>query len=646
MTKETERRRILVIDDNDSIHGDFRKTLDRRSSTERLAAAAAALFGDSKSDGPQPLSFEVESALQGKEGHEMVQKAIRDGRPYALAFVDMRMPPGWDGVETVQHLWEADPELQIVICTAYTDYSWDQIVEKLGATDRLLILKKPFDPIEVCQLATSLSEKWKLKRQAVLKLDQLEKMVHERTADLRRAALTDALTGLPNRASIHDHIKQAIAHAAAHPDSRFAAFFIDFDRFKVINDSQGHKVGDQLLASIADRLCVLLNQQRDNNDLAQAPCIAARLGGDEFVILQRGIRGNDQAVELAEKLIATLNDVYQLGENEVQTTASIGITTSDHAYQWSDEVLRDADSAMYRAKSMGKARYVVFNPEMRDETMRRLTLENDLRKAIDQKQFFLVYQPIVSLTDANLVGFEALLRWRHPQRGIVSPADFIYLAEETGAVVQIGQWVFNEAIHQFRDWVDRFPEAANLTMSINCSIKQLARGRFAKTVMEALGAGGMAPQQLNIEVTESIMMSNPEECRQTLEELRALGVKIHMDDFGTGYSSLNCLHTLPLNVLKIDRSFVHNVSQRRDYAAVIDAIVQLAHNLGMKVVAEGIETADHAAMLCALDCDYGQGYFFSKPLMAEDAAAFIQSKACVHKQASPDSQNQRALVAT
>jgi diguanylate cyclase (GGDEF)-like protein len=626
MSHSSDRRRILVIDDNDAIHGDFRKTLEQQTPTERLANAAALLFGGPKTPAAAGApGFEVDTALQGQEGYEKVKASLAEGRPYAMAFVDMRMPPGWDGVETIQHLWQVDPELQVVICTAFTDYSWEQIVAALGTTDRLLILKKPFDPMEVCQLASALSEKWKLKRQASLKMIDLEKMVHERTTELQRMAMLDKLTGLPNRAWLMERLKRFVARTLAEPAFRFSVLFIDFDRFKMINDSLGHPVGDQLLVSISNRLRGAL-EIGDAIDASDSKPAVARLGGDEFVVIQPHIQGVSDAVALAERLNAVLSASYSLNDIEVHSTASIGIATSEVGYHWGDDILRDADSAMYRAKSLGKARCTVFSPEMHQEAVARLTLETDLRRALKRREFVLYYQPIVSLADARLVGFEALMRWNHPQRGLIMPSEFIPVAEETGMILDIGTWVLEEATRQMQQWTRQIPGSASLEVSVNCSRRQIADPRFLTMVGDVLGRTGLAPQRVNLEITESMVMQNLAEMKEKLLQIRALGLKLHMDDFGTGYSSLHCLHGLPLNVLKIDRSFVHNVSLRRDYAAVIDAIILLAHNLGMKVIAEGVEAADHVAMLCGLDCDEAQGFLFSKPLTADDAGGFISQR--------------------
>jgi predicted signal transduction protein with EAL and GGDEF domain len=631
MIDPQQRRRILVIDDNDAIHDDFRKTLAQSSPVAGLAAAASMIFGTANiAAEPCEDDFEIDSALQGEQGFRMVQEAVANGRAYAMAFVDMRMPPGWDGVETIQHLWSVDPDLQVVICTAHTDYSWEQIVHALGKTDRLLILKKPFDPMEVCQLATSLCEKWKLKRQAGIKHEELERMVQERTTSLRRMAITDQLTGLPNRAGLQEYLTRAVARTAGSATPAFAVLFMDFDRFKLVNDSLGHEAGDQLLVLLSRRLCELLRV--DVNALlgggarcsAGSPLesIAARLGGDEFVVVPQGIRSLAEAEALAQRIVAAMAAPFEIKGQLVHCTASIGIALGDGS-QRGEDILREADTAMYAAKSRGRNGYSSFTPEMHKSVVSRLTLENDLQQALERGELFLEYQPIIALSDALLEGFEALLRWKHPTRGLISPADFIPIAEETGLIVPIGRWVLDEALRQLRQWHMRAPRAAELAISVNCSKRQLLDPRFPAQVREALHRHGVAPAHLNLEITESAVFEHQEQTLKTINELKAAGICLHMDDFGTGYSSLSYLHLLQLHVLKIDRSFITNVSMRRDYASVVNAIIQLAQNLGMKVIAEGVETADHAAMLCALDCHAGQGYFFSRPVPADKAFAFI-----------------------
>ncbi|HVS69855.1 MAG TPA: EAL domain-containing protein [Phycisphaerae bacterium] len=625
MNDQPERRRILVIDDTDSIHSDFRKTLAPRTQVQRLASAAAFLFGDSPATPAAATpSFEMESAMQGQEGFEKVRAAVAENRPFAMAFVDMRMPPGWDGVETIEHLWQVDPELQVVICTAFSDHTWDDIIARLGTTDRLLILKKPFDPVEVCQLATALSEKRKLKRQATLKLADLERMVHERTSDLQRLALQDRLTGLPNRAWLMEQLTTLVAKNAGAAPTPFALLFLDFDRFKMVNDSLGHNAGDELLKAISARLTDALADYAAAGG-KPAAC-AARLGGDEFVVLQPGVASINDAVDMARRLSEKLAAPYHIQNVPVHSTASIGIALADSAYQWADDVLRDADTAMYRAKTKARGSWTIFTPEMRKEAIARLTLENDLRRALENREFVLHYQPILSLEDARLTGFEALLRWNHPQRGLILPDEFIPVTEETGMILQLGEWVLTEAARQLQEWSSRYPAARNLAVSVNTSRRQLIAPPFLSIVEKALAATQLEPHRLNLEITESVFIQDHNHVRDVLQRIRAMNVGVHMDDFGTGYSSLNCLHGLPLNVLKVDRSFIQNVSLRRDYAAVVDAIIVLAHNLGMKVIAEGVESADHLAMLSGLDCDAAQGNFFSPPMPAADTEAFIRQR--------------------
>jgi diguanylate cyclase (GGDEF)-like protein len=628
MATETARppRRILVIDDNAAIHNDFRKTLQGgEEPSAKLSSGKAALFGDAAPvthDTPLP-KFELESALQGEEGLKKLEDTLKAGKPFNVAFVDMRMPPGWDGVQTIQRLWAADPNVQVVICTAFSDYSWQEISIKLGLTDRLLILKKPFDPVEITQIATSLSEKWSLGRTAKLKMDQLEHMVQERTAELVHAALHDKLTGLPNRALLRDRIVQAIERRKRNPDYKFALFFADFDRFKLINDSLGHEVGDELLVAISERLAKSL-RTTDSVCLSDSTSTAARLGGDEFVIVADDLKSFEDVGRIADRLLAALGETYKLGENSVTSTASIGITTSAIPYENADDMLRDADTAMYHAKATGKARYVLFDRHMHEQVTARLEMENDLRHALERGEMLLNYQPVVSLNDATLVGFEALVRWNHRTRGMILPGEFIPCCEETGLINPIGYWVLVEACKQLKAWQSAFPTQASLSMSVNLSAKQLIMPEFASRVRKLLAETGLKPEHLILEITETVMIRNADASIPVLRELKEMGIQLHMDDFGTGYSSLSCLHRFPLTGLKIDQTFVKSAGESRDYAAIVHAIVTLARNLGMSLVAEGIETAEQVVLLQAMECENGQGFYFSKPLNAAAALGYIQ----------------------
>ena len=618
-------RRILVIDDNDAIHSDFRKILAGSELGADLAGDEEALFGQSQPTRPA-ISFQIDSALQGQDGCELVATAVGCGKPYHLAFVDMRMPPGWDGVQTIEKLWEVDPNLQVVICTAYSDYSWEQIIDRLGVTDRMLILKKPLDEAEVSQLASALTAKWLVTAQARMKEAELEQIVQQRTAELKEAALVDKLTGLPNRALLNDRLNQLIRSAHRDPAHRFALLFLDFDRFKVVNDSLGHEIGDLLLVSIAERLRKA-TRSNDSICLPGAPLAltAARLGGDEFIVLLDQLRDFHDAARVTERLLQVLSEPYHLKGHVVHTSASIGITTSAPNYTNAEDMIRDADTAMYRAKAAGKARYVVFDQKMHEDAVRRLSLETDLRQAIDRTEFMLQYQPIISLRDGSITSFEALIRWKHPLRGMISPGEFIPLAEEIGAIIPIGFWVLGEACRQLADWRQRL-RCPSLAISVNLSRKQLAAPDLTEQTQKILAQYGLSPSDLILEITESAIMEEAERSMRALEALRSLGIQLHMDDFGSGYSSLGCLHRFPLTGLKIDRAFIQNVGERRDYSAVVNAIVTLARNLGIRLVAEGVETVEQLHMLLSMGCDQVQGYHFARPMDPANAEAFICSR--------------------
>ncbi len=571
------------------------------------------------SDVPQ-IEFEIDDALQGRDGYEKVRAAKAAGTPYHLAFVDMRMPPGWDGVQTIEKLWEADPCLQVVICSAYSAYSWEQIAGKLGTTDRLLILKKPFDRLEVFQLATALTAKWLATAQAQLKMSELERLVEKRTSELKEAAFVDRLTGLPNRALLIDRLGQLFEHAQRDKSRKFAVLFLDFDRFKVVNDSLGHEIGDLLLIAIANRL----HLETRRTDLVASLTTTARLGGDEFIVVLDELREYHDAVRVTERLMAALAAPFDIKGNIIHSTASIGVTTNAIQYAHPDNMIRDADTAMYRAKAAGKACYMVFDRQMHQDAVTRLTLESDLRSAIESRQFFLQYQPIVCLPTGAIVGFEALVRWRHPERGMVSPADFIPLAEEIGVIVPLGYWVLSEACRQLAEWRTRFPEFQNLNMSVNLSRKQLVAPDLVNSIQRIIEASGVHPS-LKLEITESAIMNDSEASVRVMGQIRALGVELHMDDFGTGYSSLSCLHQFPIGGLKIDRSFVSHMGDRRDYVLVLEAIISLAQKLNLRIVAEGVETKDQMMMLRSMGCDLAQGYYFARPLDPASVEAMVSS---------------------
>ena len=432
-----------------------------------------------------------------------------------------------------------------------------------------------------------------------------ERLLHE--------AMHDVLTGLPNRALFMDHLKLSVERVKRRDDRLFAVLFLDLDRFKIINDSLGHMVGDQLLVGIARRLETCL---RPGDTVA-------RLGGDEFTILLEDLNGAGEAIDVAERLQKSLARPFNLNGHEVFTTVSIGIALSATGYDRPDDVLRDADTAMYRAKMHGKARHEVFDKTMHALAMNLLQMESDLRRAVERDEFFLQYQPIVTLETGVVRGFEALVRWRHPERGLISPDDFIPIAEETGLIIPIGQWVLEEACRQIHLWQEQIPQYPPLQISVNLSVKQFMNTDLIEHIKAALEETGVDPHSLKLEITESMVMENVEAAIEMLKQLRGLGIELSIDDFGTGYSSLSYLHRFPISTLKIDRSFVSRMTGNNENAEIVRTIMMLARSLKMDVVAEGIETAEQLAQLKSLECEYGQGYYFSPPLNVADMLQWL-----------------------
>ena len=426
-------------------------------------------------------------------------------------------------------------------------------------------------------------------------------------------AFHDVLTGLANRALFMDHLRMTIERAKSRHSNYYAVLFLDFDRFKVINDSLGHAEGDDLLKQIAGRL----------QAMTRTGDLLARLGGDEFVILLTEMLEADDAVTVAGRIQDDLKKPFYLCGNEVFISASIGIALSTDGHRQADEMLRDADIAMYQAKANGKARYQVFDQEMRAQATTRLQIETEMRQGLDRGEFVLHYQPIINLQTGALNGFEALVRWRHPTRGMVPPKDFIPAAEETGLILPLGRWILSESCRQMREWQNQYPTASSLVINVNLSSKQFLQRDLVDQVSETLKDTGLAAHSLKLEITESYLIDNSDKAVKIMNRLRKLGVELSLDDFGTGYSSLSYLHRLPLNTLKIDRSFISRMTEKGENGQIVRTIIEMAQNLKMKVIAEGIETDEQLAQLKGLECGYGQGYLFSRPLDAELAAEFI-----------------------
>ena len=440
--------------------------------------------------------------------------------------------------------------------------------------------------------------------------------------DITEGKVSDPLTGLPNRLLFIDRVGRLVEHRKRHQNHLFAVLFLDLDGFKMINDSLGHLIGDQLLLGVASRLEKCLRSTDTVARLGETFTVA-RLGGDEFTVLLDDIKDPSDAKRAADRLMKALASPFLLGGKEVFTSVSIGIALSTSAYENPEDILRDADTAMYRAKSLGKARYEVFDADMRAGVMARLQLETDLRRALERGEFQNFYQPIVALDSGEIAGFEALSRWQHPTRGLLGPNEFIPVAEETGLIRELGWWNLREACRQISEWRAGSLANRHLTISVNLSAKQFLQPNLVEDIRKLLNELALPPEALKLEITESTVMTDPTGAVEMLQQIKSLGIRLAIDDFGTGYSSLSYLHRFPLDTLKIDRSFVSGMGDDGEGMEIARTILPMANSLRLDVVAEGVETIQQVALLQKLQCKYGQGYYFSRPLSAEGTAALL-----------------------
>lgn len=448
---------------------------------------------------------------------------------------------------------------------------------------------------------------------------QIQDITDKKIAEeqLRYKATHDGLTGLPNRSLFVSRLETAIERAKQEPHHRVCVFFIDLDRFKVVNDSLGHFVGDKLLVEIAARL----------RDCLRPSDMVARLGGDEFTILVEGRCEDDEVVRIAQRIHEKFEYPFSLDGHEIFSSASIGILSRNERHESAEDMMRDADTAMYQAKRAGKARHEVFNPDMHEAVMEVLQIENDLRRAIERNELFIHYQPIFSLDDDSIIGFEALARWRHRELGLIDPGKFIPLAEEIGYIDVLGVHILRMASSEIRRLRELSNVAHPLTLSVNLSCKQFANPRLVEVIKGILDETGFPATKLKLEITESVFFEYPEKAIAMLNQLRELGIDISVDDFGTGYSNLNYLRKLPVSTLKIDRSFISPIDGEGNNTEIVETIAMLARSLNLKVIAEGVETEAQLAQLKRLACEGAQGNFFAPPMPFEDLAQFIDADA-------------------
>jgi diguanylate cyclase (GGDEF)-like protein len=552
--------------------------------------------------------------------------------PPHLILLDINMPD-MNGYEVCQKLKGDDRtrDIPVIFLSALDDVLDKVKAFQLGGVD---YITKPFQieeiivrlqhqialkaaQAEIEQLNTQLEQKVRERTEelerVIVKLNQ-EVAQHQQTQQaLREQALQDALTGLPNRTLLMEHLQKALYRYQRNKDYLFAVLFIDLDRFKIINDSMGHAVGDRLLVAVS---YILKGCTRETDTVA-------RLSGDEFAILIEDIQDCQMAITIAERLLEQLTSPVYVDDRKIFTGASIGIVFGTTNYQNGIELLRDADIAMYRSKALGKGRYAIFDGEMYAQTLQLSQVETDLRSAIERQEFLLHYQPIISLITSKIIGFEALIRWQHPENGLVYPGNFIEIAEDTGLIVPIGEWALREACQQLRTWQQKIPAAASVHVSVNLSSRQIKQSNFIERLTNTLSETGLSGSSLRLELTETMLMDWGEQTIELLSKIKAQNVKLSIDDFGTGYSSLSYLHHFPIDALKIDRSFVNLIEADGGNCEIVNTIITLAHSLGIKAIAEGVETSEQLAQLKKLSCDEAQGYFFSRPVSWDRAEALL-----------------------
>jgi diguanylate cyclase (GGDEF)-like protein len=544
-----------------------------------------------------PTGARLSYASGGVDGLRMAADLVP-----TLILLDYLMPD-CDGMEVLKQL-QADRRLKlipVIMITGDKDPSLLASAFNHGICD---YISKPFLPIELRARVCSA-----LKTRALME-------------DLKHRAGFDALTGLPNKANLFERIQNSI-DASQHGLDLFAVMFIDLDRFKLINDSLGHDCGDLVLREAAKRL----KESVRGGDLVvrrESNATVSRFGGDEFVILLESIPNVKSAESIASRILSAMNNPLTVGDRMIYLSASIGVVTSGGQYTTIDELIRDADIAMYEAKEAGRGCFRSFDSSMRTRAIQRWQIDADLRQAIELNQFALQYQPIVNLETGVVESVEALIRWNHPEKGRIPPIDFIPIAEETGLIIVIGEWVMRTACQQFANWFAIDSDSTPNHISINLSRQQLVQSEFPDLFQSALVQSGISPSSIHFEITESEMMKDLSTSVKAINKLRSLGAKIDLDDFGTGHSSLACLHELPLDVLKLDRSLITNIDEDVYRSKLVDLVIKLLSDTSIQVVAEGIETLAQLSKLQELECHFGQGYYFAKPLDADQVQPFVR----------------------
>jgi diguanylate cyclase (GGDEF)-like protein len=608
--------RILIVDDEAAMHDSYRRSFASQRSHEgdALGAMAADLWDDAPEASDEEAHYDLLHVTQGLDAVAEVERAQAAGTPFAVAFIDIRMPPGIDGRETARRIRALDPDINIVIVTGFSDFSPLEISKVAGPADKIFYIAKPFEVAEIQQTAAALVARWANDRmladaraQLRAQVEQLELQGAELAANESRAvhiATHDSLTDAPNRLAF----VRALGERTKRP-GLFAMAMIDLDRFKLVNDTLGHLAGDALLREI----CVMLHEAAPDG------AMIARLGGDEFGILF-DTPGENAAAMACDRLIAAITTTVVVFGHSVQGGASAGLIVSEGGEGRDPiDVVRRADLALNDAKRAGRGVVRLFDESMDEGIRFRRRIEGGLGEAIGRGELSLVYQPIVSRDSIEIEGFEALLRWNTADYGPISPATFIPIAEESNLIHQLGDWVLHAALEELKEWPGQY-------VSVNFSPRQFRRHNFVGYIMECVQRAGISPQRLQIEITETAIFDDAERAAETLYKLRQMGFRIALDDFGTGYSSLYNIRKFALDCLKIDRSFIDGMGRERESAAIVHSIIHLGRALGLGVIAEGVETAAQVQMLRIAGASHLQGYFFSRPVVAEIARGMAQQR--------------------
>ena len=607
--------RVLVVDDEADVRDAYRQILLEADVTRDLAAfrdLRTRLFRKpDDAAAPQPsaaraATFDPVFRDGAESAVAAVREALAQEQPFAVVFLDMRMPPGPDGVWAAARIREIDPAIEIVICTAYSDVDPCEIGGIVPPEEKLSYLQKPFHPHEVRQMTIALASKWRAERTVV------------------KLAYFDALTGLPNREQSRNRQVGAIEVAKQH-ERMLAVLYLDLDNFKRVNDTLGHAVGDDLLRVVASRLRSSLRYGDSwslESSAISRPGDLARLGGDEFMVLLPNIRKPADAGMIAERIIAALREPMQLALNSLVVTPSVGVAIFPNDGSDVDTLLRNADLAMYFSKRRSAGTYSFYDAAMNANALHRFTIEDKLRGALQRNEFSLNYQPLFDIRTGHISGMEALLRWTNDQLGVVPPSEFISVAEETGLILPIGDWVLRSACAQAKAWHDE--GLPLIRMSVNVSGQQFALSDFPQQVGAILRETGLEPSKLELEITETLIMNDETWAEYAINQLKALGVALAIDDFGTGYSSLARLRRFAVNRLKIDRSFVTSLNECSDDRAIAAAIIAMSRSLRIDVTAEGVENISQLMFLQEHDCHEAQGYLLGEALPAGDAVQLLR----------------------